>query len=151
MYGALPSYITLSWLSFLYAYYLHNDLLSIHWLGAPLTHWGRVTHICVSKLTISGSDNGLSPGRRQAIIWTNAGILLIRTLGTHFSEILGLMHSFSFKKKNLKMSSAKGRLFSLGLNELNETSEVSGLLFDIILFHSRTPMADTCKTQVGFH
>ena len=33
-----------------------------------LTHWGRVTHICVSKLTIIGSDNGLSPGRRQANI-----------------------------------------------------------------------------------
>ena len=46
-----------------------------------LTHWGRVTHICVNKLTIIGSDNGLSPGRRQAIIWTNAGILLIDTLG----------------------------------------------------------------------
>ena len=44
-----------------------------------LTHWGRVTHICVSKLTIIGSDNGLSPGRRQAIIWTNAGILLLST------------------------------------------------------------------------
>ena len=29
------------------------------------------------KLTILGSDNGLSPERRQAIIWTNAGILLI--------------------------------------------------------------------------
>ena len=42
-----------------------------------LTHWGRVTHICVGKPTIIGSDNGLSPGRRQAIIWTNAGILLI--------------------------------------------------------------------------
>ena len=41
------------------------------------THWGRVTHICVSKLTISDSDNGLSPGRRQAIIWINAGILSI--------------------------------------------------------------------------
>ena len=33
-----------------------------------LTHWGRVTHICVGNLTIIGSDNGLSPGRRQAII-----------------------------------------------------------------------------------
>ena len=52
-----------------------------------LTHWGRVTHICVVKLTIIGSDNGLSPGRRQAIIWTNAGILLIGPLGTNFSEI----------------------------------------------------------------
>ena len=58
-----------------------------------LTHWGRVTHICVSKLTIHGSDNGLSPGRRQAIIWTNAGILLIRTLGTNVSEILCKIHS----------------------------------------------------------
>ena len=52
-----------------------------------LTHWGRVTHICVSKLTIIDSDNGLSPGRRQAIIWTNAGILLIRPSGTNFSKI----------------------------------------------------------------
>ena len=47
-----------------------------------------MTHICVSKLTIIGSENDLSPGRRQAIIWTNAGILLIWTLGTNFSEIL---------------------------------------------------------------
>ena len=53
-----------------------------------LTHWGRMRHICVGKLTIIGSANGLSPGRRQAIIWTNAGILLIGTLGTNFSEIL---------------------------------------------------------------
>ena len=42
-----------------------------------LTHLGRVMHICISKLTIIGSDNGLSPGRRQAIIWTNARLLLI--------------------------------------------------------------------------
>ena len=41
-----------------------------------LTHWGRVTHISVDKLTIISSDNGLSPGRRHAIIWTNAGTLL---------------------------------------------------------------------------
>ena len=70
------------------------------------------------KLTIIGSDNGLSPGRRQAIIWTNAGILLIRTLGTNFCEISGKIHSFSFSKIRLKMSSAKWRLFGLGLNEL---------------------------------
>ena len=41
-----------------------------------LTHLGRVMHTCVSKLTIIGSDNGLSPGQHQAIIWTNARILL---------------------------------------------------------------------------
>ena len=51
-----------------------------------LTHWGRVTQICVSKLTPTiGSDNDLSPGRRQVIIRTNAGISLIETLGTNFS------------------------------------------------------------------
>ena len=32
--------------------------------------------IYVSNLTIIGSDNGLSPGQHQAIIWTNAGIWL---------------------------------------------------------------------------
>ena len=53
-----------------------------------LTRWGPVAHICINKLTIIGSDNGLSPGRRKAIIWTNAGILLIGPLGTNFSEIL---------------------------------------------------------------
>ena len=49
-----------------------------------LTHCGRVTHICISKLTIIGSDNGLLPDRYQAIISTNAGIVLIRNLGTGF-------------------------------------------------------------------
>ena len=64
-----------------------------------------MTHICVGKLTIIGSDNGLSPGRRQAIIWTNAGILLIEPLGTKFNEILIRIQIFSFTKMLLKMSS----------------------------------------------
>ena len=84
-----------------------------------LTHWGRVTHICVGKLAIIGSDNGLSPKRRQPIIWTNAGILLIGPLGTNFSEILIGCHTFSFTKMHLKMSSGKWRPFCLGLNVLN--------------------------------
>ena len=46
-----------------------------------------MTHICVSKLTIFGSDNGLSPGRHQAIIWTNDWIMIIVSLETNFSEI----------------------------------------------------------------
>ena len=84
-----------------------------------LTHWGRVTHIGVGKLTIIGSDNGLSPGRRQAITWTNAAILLFGPLGINFSEILIAIEAFSFKKMHLKISSAKGRPFCLGLNVLN--------------------------------
>ena len=81
-----------------------------------LTHWGRVTHICVSELPNIGSDNSLSPGRRQPIIWTNAGILLIRTLGINFSENLREIHIFSLKKMYFKMSSGKRWPFCLGLN-----------------------------------
>ena len=83
-----------------------------------LTHWGRVMHICVGNLTIIGSDNDLSPGRLQAIIWTNAGILLIGPLGTNFSEIQIRIETFSYKKMHLKMSSVKWCLFCLGLNVL---------------------------------
>ena len=92
--------------------------------GDELTHWGRETHICVSKQIIIGSDNGLSPGRRQAIIWTNAGILLIGPLGTNFSEILIEILTFSFKKMRLKVSYAKRRPFCFGLNELKDASWV---------------------------
>ena len=74
--------------------------------------------MCVSKLTNIGSDNGLSPGRRQAIISTNAGILLIGPLGTNFSENSIGIQTFSFRKMPLKMSSAKWRPFCLGLNVL---------------------------------
>ena len=83
-----------------------------------LTHWGRVTHICIGNLTIIVSDNGLSPGRRQAIFWTIAGILLILTLGTNSSGIVGEIHSFIFSKMHLKMLSARWRLFGLSLNVL---------------------------------
>ena len=92
--------------------------------------------ICDGYLTTIGSDNGLSPGRRQAIIWTNDGILLIRPLGTKFSEILIRIQTFSFKKLHLKTSSAKWGLFCLGLNELiylkrhfnNSTSVHDGIM-----------------------
>ena len=75
----------------------NNNSSLVEVMASHLTHWGQVTHICVSKLSIIGSDNGLSPDRRQAIIWTNAEILLIGTLGTNFNEILFKIHTFSFK------------------------------------------------------
>ena len=99
----------------------NNKLRTSQYIPVPqplLTHWGRVTHICVGKQTIIGSDNGLSPGRRQAIIWTNAGILLIGPLGTNFSEISIKSLAFSFTKMRLKVSSAKWHPFCLGLNVL---------------------------------
>ena len=57
--------------------------------------------------TIICSDNSLSPGRRQAIIWNNAGLLLIGTLGTNFSEIFIEIKTFSLRNSHLKVSSAK--------------------------------------------
>ena len=73
-------------------------------------------HICVSNLTITGSDNGLSPGQRQGIFWTNVGILLIGPFGIYFSEIIIKINTFSFKKMPLKLSSWKWQPFCLGLN-----------------------------------
>ena len=58
--------------------------------NAALTHWGWVTHICVGRQTIIGSDNGLLPERCQAIIWTNAGILLNWTLGKKLNRNLNI-------------------------------------------------------------
>ena len=63
-------------------------------------------------------DNGLSPIRRQAIIWSNTVILLIETFGSNFSEISIEIHTFSFKKMHLKMSSGKWLPICLGLNVL---------------------------------
>ena len=102
-----------------------------------------MTHICVRKLTVIGSDHGLSPGRRQAIIWSNAGILLIGPLRTHLmnkqwtnNEIIIEIHTFSFKKIHLKMSSEKWRPFCLGLNVLSILPEEYGCV--PILKHNKT-------------
>ena len=81
-----------------------------------------MTHICVSKKNSIGSDNGLSPGRRQAIIWTYAAISLTGPLGTNFIEISIEILTFSYKKMRLKISSAKWRPFCLGLNVLIYTN-----------------------------
>ena len=83
----------------------------------PLTHQGWMTHICVSNLTIMGSDNGLAMTSWQAIIRTNVG-MLVGPLGTNFCEISIKTPAFSFKKMHLKTSSAKWRPFCLGLNVL---------------------------------
>ena len=103
-----------------------------------------MTHICVSKLSILGSDNGLSPGRRQAIIRTNAGILLIGPLGTNFNEIFISIQTFSLKKMRLKMSSAKWRPFCLGLNVLMPDG-TRPLSEPVLTFHWLGVVAFTCR------
>ena len=110
------------WLMYLKSdlHYVHNFSLVSH----GLTHWGWVTHICVSKRAIIGSDNGMSPSRCQAISWTNAEILLIGPSGTILSENFIKINTFSFKKMHLKMSSGKWQPSCLGLNVLNN-AEIS--------------------------
>ena len=93
-----------SWLQWL----LHGKLV-------PLTHlphiYASVNRVCI------GSDNDLSPIRRQAIIKTNAASLSISLFGTIFNEILIKIQTFSFTKMHLKLSSAKflsGAILSMG-------------------------------------
>ena len=101
-----------------------------------LTHLGRVMHLCVSKLPSIVSDNGLSPGRRQAIIWNNAGIVFIGPLGRNFSKILIKIHTFSLKKIHLKMSSATmSAILSWPqcVNERHSTCFIAGLLTNMFM------------------
>ena len=76
---------------------------------------GWVTHICVINLTIIGSNNGVLPGRRQASIWTNAGILLTGPLGTNFREILTGIDIFHSRKCTWKCRLRNGVHFVLAL------------------------------------
>ena len=52
------------------------------------------TYASVNR-AIVGPENGLSPDRRQAFIWTGDGILSNGPLGTKFNEIVNKIHAFS--------------------------------------------------------
>ena len=73
----------------------------------------------------------------KAVIWTIAGILLTGLLGTHLSEILIKIQTFSFTKMHFKMSSGKWRPFCLGLNVIM-VSLCSGFHFRKCTSQSRT-------------
>ena len=94
---------------------------AFHWRQVPPFASNFVIslrHIYVGKLIIIGSDNGLSPDRRQAIIWTNALSLSIWPLQTYFNEYLIKIQQFPLRKMHVKMSSVKWRPSGLGLNLL---------------------------------
>ena len=112
-----------------------------------LTRWGQLTHICICKLTIIVSDNGLSPGWCQAIIWNNAGILLIGHLYRNKCQWIFYGHStFSFKKNYFKTSSGKWQPFCLSLNVLNsfyvidKHLAVAPLEYSVGTDHKHNPM-----------
>ena len=101
-------------------------------------------HIYISKITIIDSDNGLLPGRRQAIIWTNAGILLIGPLGTNFSEILIKSYTFSFKKMHFKTLQIGGHFVSASMCEMqsynSDLTTASFLL--VVIFMCKSTFRD---------
>ena len=78
----------------------------ISWIGTSsiscqiairITQWVWVTHIFVKKLTTIGSDNCLSPGRCQAIIWITAGI---KPFETNVSQIFIFFYLYNFIQEN---------------------------------------------------
>ena len=84
-------------------------------LRIALYHLPLSPHIYAWGNRISiGSDNGLSPIRRQANIYTNAGLLTSGPLKTNFGEILIKMQNFPFTKMHIKISSAIWRPFCPG-------------------------------------
>ena len=125
------------------------------WPGLnELTYSGQVTHICVSELSSIGSDNGLAPGRRQAIIWTNAGILLIRTPGTHFSEILSELHTIWLRKCTSKCRLRNGGNFvsaSMCLLALRQShhypSASEATLINLVWIHTHPRRPITLQQQ----
>ena len=94
-------------------YVLNISANANQWKRSPMVHIVQIPQID------HGSNNGLSPFRRQTIIYTNAGLLLIRPLGTKFNEILIKIQNFLFTKMLVKISSAKWRPFCPGEDVVN--------------------------------
>ena len=84
-----------------------------------ITDWGRVTHICISKWTIIGSDNGFVTWSASSHYLNQCWNIINFTLKNRFQWLIKI-HIFSFKKMHLKMLSAEWHLFCLGLNVITE-------------------------------
>ena len=95
---------------------------AINMIYKPLTHWGRVTHICVSKLAIIAPDVAWSAPSHNLNQWWN---IVNSNHRNKRQWKLKRNHIFSFKKMHLKISAAKWRPFCLGLNVLKWWSCIS--------------------------
>ena len=71
-----------------------------------------------------GSGNGLLPVHRQAIAWTNAGLLSLGPPGTNFSEIRIEMQNFSLIRNAFENVICQiGCHFVQGGDDLSEEAE----------------------------
>ena len=102
-----------------------------HW-SIPSTHWGRVTHICVNNLALNGSKNGLPPFRCQAMISTDADLLLIGPLGLDFVVI---WNEIFVQENNFTISNTKRQPFYPVINVL--TRWIDPMIFELF-FNLRT-------------
>ena len=89
----------LSWIIYIMWLYMitYNHYIKTEWL---IYAWVQHTSIA--------SDNALSPGRSQSIIWTNAGILSIGPFSTNFIDILIESHTFHSRKRIWKCCLGNG-------------------------------------------
>ena len=77
--------------------------------------------------------------------------MLIKPLGTNFSEILSEIHTLSFKKMHFKISSAKWQPFCLGLNVLNRFVRVEYFTILIGLFFCQSKHIKCTVDSTYFH
>ena len=131
-------------------YWLRTQKVTCHyqhqWLPSSLTNvsasLNELTHLPLCRIYASvnwvsiSSDNGLSPDRRQAIIWTNAGILITGPLGTNFNEIQLKIQKFSIIKMHFTMLSGKWRPFCPGEDGLRPKSSWSCMADSIFKYIS---------------
>ena len=109
------------------------------------------TYICISKLNISDSDYGLSPGQHQAIIWTNGGKVIIWPLGTNFSELLIEIDTFYSIKFMWKHPLWNGAHFALAMSIFatfqNDPWKFTNVKALTVIFHVRSCFGDYEKTR----
>ena len=98
-----------------------------------------------------GSDNGLSPERHQAIIWTSADTLSIRPQGTYLNEILLEIQISLFKKMRFNMS-AKWRPFCPGewVNYTSSRSVSGSEIHYYVRCHESTGKPVSAGPLLGF-
>ena len=96
--------------------------ICLAWINMFLQHMSHLSMTIYVENYHTQFHNGFNelnnPVRRQAIISTDAELLLIGSVGTNFSDFFFEIQLFSWKKIRLKMSSAKWQPFCLGLNVL---------------------------------
>ena len=111
-----------------------------------------MTHICVSKLTIIGSHNGLLAGRRQAIIWTNAGILLIELFGANKVNFIGNSNIFIQENVHENVVCEMASILSRHqcVKQYNSSSQIGGLQHHLSAFlnSNSTMILKCCRVSV---